>query len=142
MKITLKIWRQKSNGTKGSFKEYKLDHVSADMSFLEMLDVLNNDLILKGEEPVAFDHDCREGVRDPPRGGSRAGTRGVHRTLDEETPPPRFACRRQETRDPPLPSRGQESARFTGETTSTVTAPKKPYAQLRSARWRKKIKSL
>lgn len=62
MKITLKIWRQKSNGTKGSFKEYKLDHVSADMSFLEMLDVLNNDLILKGEEPVAFDHDCREGI--------------------------------------------------------------------------------
>jgi succinate dehydrogenase / fumarate reductase iron-sulfur subunit len=62
MKITLKIWRQKNNGTKGSFKEYKLDHVSADMSFLEMLDVLNNDLVLKGEEPVAFDHDCREGI--------------------------------------------------------------------------------
>ena len=62
MKITLKIWRQKNNGTKGSFKEYKLDHVSADMSFLEMLDVLNTDLVLKGEEPVAFDHDCREGI--------------------------------------------------------------------------------
>lgn len=62
MKITLKIWRQKNNGTKGSFKEYKLDHVSSDMSFLEMLDVLNTDLILKGEEPVAFDHDCREGI--------------------------------------------------------------------------------
>jgi succinate dehydrogenase / fumarate reductase, iron-sulfur subunit len=62
MKITLKIWRQKNKGTKGSFKEYKLDHVSPDMSFLEMLDVLNNDLILKGEESVAFDHDCREGI--------------------------------------------------------------------------------
>ena len=65
MKITLKIWRQKNKGTKGSFKEYKLDHVSPDMSFLEMLDVLNTDLILKGEESVAFDHDCREGFVVP-----------------------------------------------------------------------------
>lgn len=62
MKITLKIWRQKNKETKGSFKTYNLDHVSADMSFLEMLDVLNNDLIRKGEESVAFDHDCREGI--------------------------------------------------------------------------------
>ncbi|SKC48770.1 succinate dehydrogenase/fumarate reductase iron-sulfur subunit [Ohtaekwangia koreensis] len=62
MKITLKIWRQKNNATKGSFKTYQLDHVSPDMSFLEMLDVLNGDLISKGEESVAFDHDCREGI--------------------------------------------------------------------------------
>jgi succinate dehydrogenase / fumarate reductase iron-sulfur subunit len=62
MKITLKIWRQKNKDTKGSFKTYSLDHVSPDMSFLEMLDVLNNDLILKGEESIAFDHDCREGI--------------------------------------------------------------------------------
>jgi len=62
MKITLKIWRQKNKETKGSFKTYSLDHVSPDMSFLEMLDVLNNDLILKGEESIAFDHDCREGI--------------------------------------------------------------------------------
>lgn len=62
MKITLKIWRQKNQEAKGAFKEYKLDHVSPDMSFLEMLDVLNNDLILRGEESVAFDHDCREGI--------------------------------------------------------------------------------
>jgi succinate dehydrogenase / fumarate reductase, iron-sulfur subunit len=62
MKITLKIWRQKNNAAQGSFKDYKLDHVSPDMSFLEMLDVLNNELILKGEESVAFDHDCREGI--------------------------------------------------------------------------------
>lgn len=62
MKITLKIWRQKNKDTKGDFKTYTLDHVSADMSFLEMLDVLNNDLIRKGEESVAFDHDCREGI--------------------------------------------------------------------------------
>ncbi|MBL7855695.1 MAG: succinate dehydrogenase/fumarate reductase iron-sulfur subunit [Cyclobacteriaceae bacterium] len=62
MKITLKIWRQQGPNTKGHFKTYKLDHVSTDMSFLEMLDVLNQDLIKKGEEPVAFDHDCREGI--------------------------------------------------------------------------------
>jgi succinate dehydrogenase / fumarate reductase iron-sulfur subunit len=62
MKITLKVWRQKDNSTKGAFKTYQMDHVSEDMSFLEMFDVLNNDLVLKGEEPVAFDHDCREGI--------------------------------------------------------------------------------
>jgi succinate dehydrogenase / fumarate reductase iron-sulfur subunit len=62
MKITLKVWRQKDQNTKGGFKRYQLDHVSQDMSFLEMFDVLNNDLILKGEEPIAFDHDCREGI--------------------------------------------------------------------------------
>jgi succinate dehydrogenase / fumarate reductase, iron-sulfur subunit len=62
MKITLKVWRQKSSNSKGSFKTYQLDHVSSDMSFLEMFDVLNNDLIRKGEEPIAFDHDCREGI--------------------------------------------------------------------------------
>ena len=62
MKITLKVWRQKGQNTKGGFKTYKMDHVSPDMSFLEMFDVLNSDLIKKGEEPVAFDHDCREGI--------------------------------------------------------------------------------
>jgi succinate dehydrogenase / fumarate reductase, iron-sulfur subunit len=62
MKITLKIWRQKDGRSKGALKTYPVDHVSQDMSFLEMLDVLNNDLVKKGEEPVAFDHDCREGI--------------------------------------------------------------------------------
>jgi len=62
MKITLKIWRQQGRNTKGQFKTYSLDHVSSDMSFLEMLDVLNQDLIKKGDEPVTFDHDCREGI--------------------------------------------------------------------------------
>jgi succinate dehydrogenase / fumarate reductase iron-sulfur subunit len=62
MKITLKIWRQQNRTTKGQFKTYQLDHVSTDMSFLEMLDVLNQDLIKNGEEPVTFDHDCREGI--------------------------------------------------------------------------------
>jgi succinate dehydrogenase / fumarate reductase iron-sulfur subunit len=62
MKLTLKIWRQKSNGSKGEFKTYQHDHVSPDMSFLEMLDVLNEELVKKGEEPVHFDHDCREGI--------------------------------------------------------------------------------
>jgi succinate dehydrogenase / fumarate reductase, iron-sulfur subunit len=62
MKITLKVWRQKDASTKGAFKTYQLDHVSSDMSFLEMFDVLNNDLVAKGEDPIAFDHDCREGI--------------------------------------------------------------------------------
>ncbi len=62
MKIKLKIWRQKSKDDKGGFKTYDHSHVSPDMSFLEMLDVLNTELIIKNEEPVHFDHDCREGI--------------------------------------------------------------------------------
>lgn len=62
MKINLKVWRQKNTNAKGEFKTYKVDHVSPDMSFLEMFDVLNEDLITKGDEPIAFDHDCREGI--------------------------------------------------------------------------------
>jgi succinate dehydrogenase / fumarate reductase iron-sulfur subunit len=62
MKLKLKIWRQNSTQSKGQFKTYDHNHVSPDMSFLEMLDVLNTDLIKKGEEPVHFDHDCREGI--------------------------------------------------------------------------------
>jgi succinate dehydrogenase / fumarate reductase iron-sulfur subunit len=62
MKITLKVWRQKDKSSKGKIVVYPLDHVSPDMSFLEMIDVLNTSLIKKGEEPIAFDHDCREGI--------------------------------------------------------------------------------
>jgi succinate dehydrogenase / fumarate reductase iron-sulfur subunit len=62
MKLTLNIWRQKDKNSKGQFENYKLNEVSPDMSFLEMLDVLNEDLLHKGDEPVAFDHDCREGI--------------------------------------------------------------------------------
>lgn len=62
MKITLKVWRQKNQEAKGGFKTYAVDHASEDMSFLEMIDVLNEQLVKKGEEPIAFDHDCREGI--------------------------------------------------------------------------------
>lgn len=62
MKLTLKIWRQKNNNSKGEFKTYVHSHVSPDMSFLEMLDVLNEELVKKDEEPIHFDHDCREGI--------------------------------------------------------------------------------
>ncbi|MGB6267729.1 MAG: succinate dehydrogenase/fumarate reductase iron-sulfur subunit [Olleya sp.] len=62
MNLTLKIWRQKDANDKGKMVDYKINDVSPDMSFLEMLDVLNNKLIEKGDEPVAFDHDCREGI--------------------------------------------------------------------------------
>lgn len=62
MKLTLKIWRQKNAQDKGGIVDYPIDGIEPDMSFLEMLDVLNEKLINKGEEPVAFDHDCREGI--------------------------------------------------------------------------------
>lgn len=62
MKLTLKIWRQKNADTKGELIDYPIDGIEGDMSFLEMLDILNEDLINKGETPVAFDHDCREGI--------------------------------------------------------------------------------
>lgn len=62
MKITLKVWRQKNAQDKGGFKTYQLDDVSPDMSFLEMFDVLNEQILKKGEDPVHFDHDCREGI--------------------------------------------------------------------------------
>ncbi|MBW8481472.1 succinate dehydrogenase/fumarate reductase iron-sulfur subunit [Actinomadura parmotrematis] len=62
MKLTLRIWRQTNASDKGRMVEYKLDDISPDASFLEMLDVLNEQLIAADEEPVAFDHDCREGI--------------------------------------------------------------------------------
>ena len=62
MNLTLKIWRQKNAQDKGSFATYPVNDVHEEMSFLEMIDVLNEQLINKGEEPVAFDHDCREGI--------------------------------------------------------------------------------
>ena len=62
MNFTLKIWRQKDAKSKGAFETYKVENISEDTSFLEMLDILNNDLVHAGKEPVAFDHDCREGI--------------------------------------------------------------------------------
>lgn len=62
MNITLKVWRQKNSKERGRFETYHVKDVSADMSFLEMFDVLNEDLITEGKEPIAFDHDCREGI--------------------------------------------------------------------------------
>ena len=62
MKITLKVWRQKSGTTPGEFKTYTMNEVSEDMSFLEMFDVLNEELVRTGDDPIAFDHDCREGI--------------------------------------------------------------------------------
>lgn len=62
MKLTLKIWRQKNSDSKGSFVTYQMDNVSPEMAFLEMLDALNKRLVEEDKEPVAFDHDCREGI--------------------------------------------------------------------------------
>ena len=62
MNLTLHIWRQKSSTDKGGFQAYQVSDISPDMSFLEMIDVLNEELTHKGEDPVHFDHDCREGI--------------------------------------------------------------------------------
>ena len=62
MDLTLKVWRQKDKNSAGAMVTYPVKGIDPDMSFLEMLDVLNEDLLLKGEDPIAFDHDCREGI--------------------------------------------------------------------------------
>ena len=60
--LKLKVWRQKGSGTKGRFETFKAENISKDMSFLEMLDVVNEKKILSGKDPISFDHDCREGI--------------------------------------------------------------------------------
>ena len=62
MKLKLIVWRQKSTESKGDFEEYSLSNIDGDMSFLEMIDILNEELILNNIDPVTFDHDCREGI--------------------------------------------------------------------------------
>ena len=62
MKLNLKIWRQENNKSKGELRDYEISDITPDMSFLEMMDVLNEELINRNEDPVAFDHDCREGI--------------------------------------------------------------------------------
>lgn len=62
MNLTLKVWRQKNAQDKGGFETYQVKNISSEMSFLEMFDVLNEELINEGKEPITFDHDCREGI--------------------------------------------------------------------------------
>ena len=62
MNFKLKVWRQKNANAEGKLVDYSIDNVNADQSFLEMVDVLNDNLVRKGEDPIAFDHDCREGI--------------------------------------------------------------------------------
>lgn len=62
MSLTLKVWRQQNNNVKGRFETYKVSDISSEMSFLEMFDVLNEQLIRESKDPIAFDHDCREGI--------------------------------------------------------------------------------
>ena len=62
LKLTLNIWRQKSSDVAGEFESYEVDNLNTHMSFLEMLDVLNEKLVAEDKEPVAVDHDCREGL--------------------------------------------------------------------------------
>ncbi len=62
MNLTLKVWKQKNSKSKGNFETYQVTGISSEMSFLEMFDVLNEQLITEGKDPIAFDHDCREGI--------------------------------------------------------------------------------
>ena len=62
MNLTLKVWRQKNSKEQGKLETYQVKDISSEMSFLEMFDVLNEQLIVEGKEPIAFDHDCREGI--------------------------------------------------------------------------------
>ncbi len=62
MRLILQVWRQKNNGSAGNFQRYEANDVNPDMSMLELLDVVNEDLISKNQEPIAFEHDCREGI--------------------------------------------------------------------------------
>lgn len=62
MNLTLKVWRQKNTDDRGGFETYPVKNISSEMSFLEMFDVLNEELIREGKDPIAFDHDCREGI--------------------------------------------------------------------------------
>lgn len=81
MQLTLKVWRQQSTESPGEFRTYAANDVSPDMSFLEMLDEVNERLIVEGEEPIAFDHDCREGIC----GMCSAMIDGVPHGPDDET---------------------------------------------------------
>jgi len=87
MKFNLRIWRQEGPSLPGTFAEYTVDNIIPEMSFLEMLDYLNEDLIKKGEEPVAFDSDCREGI---------CGTCGL--VIDGMAHGPKLACTTCEVR--------------------------------------------
>lgn len=62
MKLTLKVWRQEGRKAKGGFETYEVSDISSEMSFLEMFDILNERLVIEGKDPIAFDHDCREGI--------------------------------------------------------------------------------
>lgn len=62
MKLTLKVWRQPNKKSAGKFETYEVDGISSEMSFLEMFDILNERLVTEGKDPIAFDHDCREGI--------------------------------------------------------------------------------
>jgi succinate dehydrogenase / fumarate reductase iron-sulfur subunit len=101
MSLTLRIWRQDGPTAKGKMVTYKVNDISPDMSFLEMLDVLNERLIMDGDDPVAFDHDCREGI---------CGMCGVmingRRTGRSRPPPASCTCARSRTATRSTSSRG------------------------------------
>jgi succinate dehydrogenase/fumarate reductase-like Fe-S protein len=99
VKITLRIWRQQHREDPGRMVTYHLDDISPDMSFLEMLDVLNEQLMLSGDDPVAFDSACREGICGAWSGDQRHRTRSPSRNRDMSTSDAQHP-RRREYREP------------------------------------------
>ena len=108
--ITLKVWRQKDKSSKGEFKSYEAKNISTHASFLEMLDIINEELVSKGEEPIAFDHDCREGIcgmcsmviNGNPHGPEKAITSPLSRTVSTLiSTPTRPCCARGASCAPP-----------------------------------------
>ena len=91
MRLTLNVWRQDSTNVAGRFAKYSVE-ANPDMSFLEMLDVVNEDLIKKGETPIAFDHDCREGICGACgfmiNGVAHGPARGAHRRVGRSSGSP------------------------------------------------------
>lgn len=81
LNLTLKVWKQNGPREKGRFETYKVSNISVDSSFLEMMDILNEQLINEGKEPVAFDHDCREGICACARSTSTVAPTGPTTTL-------------------------------------------------------------
>ena len=105
MKLTLRVWRQRNADADGAMSTYQVDGISADMSVLEMLDTLNEELILKGEDPVAFDHDCREGICGACSLMINGDAHGPERTTTcTSSPPSRRELRQQSIAVLPPPS--------------------------------------
>ena len=128
MNLTLKVWRQKNKKDKGQFETYTVSGISSEMSFLEMFDVLNERLVHEGKEPIAFDHDCREGIC----GMCSMYINGRPHGPGRERPPASCICGRSRTAIPSWSNPGgpmlSRSSRTWSSTAPPLTASSRPAA--------------